>query len=163
MEPSNCLNTPATPRRQSHRRPYGSYKLALEQRAVAGVRAAEANGWSTKQAAGLFTVCQPYLDLVKHLSEDDRGRLARGELTLRQLYLQYRQQLAERRAQRLAAEREAREQAEREAQTREIDSLIDRVGIDRIVDRFVDRFGCERATDVLDKLTQPQLSLVAAE
>jgi hypothetical protein len=149
--------------RQDRRRRYGSYKLPLEQRAVAAARTAEATGWPSKHVAGLFTVCGAYVDLVRHLGEDDRHRLAHGQLRLADLHRRYRQQLAERRAERLAVEREVRARAEREAQEHEIDSLIDRVGIDRIVDRFVDRFGCERAVSVLDKLTQPQLSLVAAE
>jgi hypothetical protein len=179
-----------TPVRQSRRR-RGSYQRSIEQRAAIAGGMIKENGWTIKQAAGLFCVNSAYVSLVRGLSDDDRIKLARGELKLAQLHKDYCRRLAERRAQWLAAEREGQMQAEREAQMREIDSLFDCVGVDRIIDRFVDRFGrgclfqvldvnlqwhgqdivevvidfvgSDRAMRTLDQLTQPKLSLVAAE
>jgi hypothetical protein len=160
------------------RRPYGSYQFSIERRAVVAVGTAEQNGWPTKQAAGLFSVCPAYVDLVRRLGADDRLRLVRGELRLAQLHKDYRQRLAERRAQRLAAKREAEAQAEREALNRTIDSLVGHFGVgglfqaldvnlqrqgQDIIQVVIDSVGADRAVGAFDKLTQPQLPLAAAQ
>jgi hypothetical protein len=75
-----------------------------------------------------------------------------GEIRLADLHRNYRQRLAERRAQRLAAEREAQEQAarealealtwaEHEAENRELNSMFTRIGVDRVIDCLVDYCG----------------------
>jgi hypothetical protein len=173
------------------RQAYGSYQHPIERRAVVAAGMVREHNWTQRQAAGLCCVNAGYVGLVQRLNDEDRLRLSRSEIKLSHLWKNYRRDLAERRAKRLAAEREAQMQAEREAQTREIDRLFDCVGVDRVIDRFVDRFGrgclfrvldvnlqrhcqdivevvinsvgAERAMRTLDQLTQPELSLVAAE
>ena len=96
--------------------------------------------------------------------------------------------LAEQRAGRTG--RRAEERAEREEQARDIQACIDRVGLARLIEQIVARFdyelplheldvlshrtnrdfaeiviealGADRVLRVVDKLTSPQLSLVAA-
>jgi hypothetical protein len=102
--------------RQS-RRPHGSYQFPIERRAAVAAGIAAENGWPTKQAAGLLCVNPVYVNLARHLSAEDRLRLARGELKLAQLHKQHLQSSAERRAKKQKAKLEA-EQARREAQAR---------------------------------------------
>ena len=82
----------------------GSYPFPLESRAIFAATMVRDNGWSQKRAAGYFVVNAAYVGLVGRLDEDERIKLARGEVTLSQLWGQYRRDLAERRAKRLAAE-----------------------------------------------------------
>jgi hypothetical protein len=136
------------------RRPYGSYKLSIERRAVVAAGLAEQNGWPTRQTAGLLCVSQTYVNLVRRLDKSERVKLTRGELKLARLHKEHLQQLAERRAQRLAAEREAKVQAEREEQARAVDTVLETVSIDRVVERIVAHFGPEPLLEELDILLQ---------
>ena len=95
------------------RRPWGSYIYSTERRAVAAARMVRENGWTRKQAAGHFSVNAGYIGLALRLGDEDRVRLERRELKLSHLWRDYVRALAERRAQRLAAEREAQARAER--------------------------------------------------
>ena len=100
-------------------------------------------GWRPKRASSLFGVYRSYVDLARKLSDADRSRLYRGELKLAALHKDYCRHLAERRAQRLAAEQEAKVQALREANDARLDQLIARYGADRIM-------------AALDRVTAPQ-------
>jgi hypothetical protein len=80
------------------------------------------------------------LGLARQLNDDDRLKLARGELKLSALWRNYRRHLAERRAQRLVAECEA---------------------ADAKLDRLIARYGADRIMAALDRVTAPQR--VAAE
>jgi hypothetical protein len=135
--------------RQS-RRTYGAYRYPLERRAVVAAGMAEQNGWPTKQAAGLFAVNATYVDLVRHLDAGERGKVARGELKLAQLYKNYQQRLAERRAQRLAVEQEAQEQAARQAELETVHACLDQVGLTCLVDQIVARFSEAALVDCFD-------------
>jgi hypothetical protein len=129
-------------RRQDYRSPIG-------RRAAAAVIMIRDWGWGAKEASALFCVNRSYLNLVRKLTDADRRRLVRGELTLAALWREHCRELAERRAQRIAAEREAKVKAEREAQTLAVDDVLETVGLDRIVDRIVSRNGPE---DLLEEL-----------
>jgi hypothetical protein len=131
------INGNATRRavRQPRRR-RNSYRLPIERRAAAAARMVEFWGWVPKEAAGAFCVNPVYLNVARQLSDDDRLKLDRGELKLSHLYKDYRQRLAERRAQRLAAEREAKVQTK--------------------LDRFIARYGADRIMAALDRVTAPQ-------
>ena len=121
LDPLNATYTSSPqPNKSRPRRPYGSYKLPIERRAVVAAGLAEQNGWPTRQTAGLLCVSRTYVDLVRHLDKSERVKLARGELKLARLHKERLQQLAERRAKRQAAEREAKVQAEREEQAHRI-------------------------------------------
>jgi hypothetical protein len=135
---------------QSRRRRRYRHCLPIERRAAIAAGMIKQNGWTAKQAAGVFCVNPTYVGLAQHLNDVDRLRLARGELRLSQLHKEHQQRLAERRAQRLAAEREAKVQAEREAQIRAVDAILQTVGFDRVVDRIVTHFGPEPLLKELD-------------
>jgi hypothetical protein len=139
------------------RQPHGSYRANISHRAVVAAGLAEENGWPTKQAAALLCVNAAYVNLVRHLGAEDRIKLDRGELKLAHLHREHLRRLAARRAQRQQVELEAKQaelaalrHAEREAEAREIDRLLDCVGVDHFLDRFVSRFGVELLVDVLD-------------
>jgi hypothetical protein len=143
------------------RQAYGSYQHPIERRAVVAAGMIKQNGWTQKQASGLLCVNPGYVGLVRRLNDEDLLKLSRRELKLSHLWKNYRRDLAERRAKRLAAERGAQVQAEcearealvraqHEAQTRELDSLFDCVGVDRVIDRFVGHYGLGGAFQALD-------------
>jgi hypothetical protein len=159
--------------RVSVRRRRGSYQHPIERRAVVAAGMVEQNGWTQKQAAGLCCVNVAYVGLVQRLNDEDRLRLSRSEIKLSHLWKNYRRDLAERRAKRLAAyaevqaqaEREAREaqvraereaqvRAEREEQGRAIDTVLGTVSFDRVVERIVAHFGPEPLLEELDILLQ---------
>ena len=71
------------PRRR--RRPWGSYRFPIDQRAAAAAIGVKEDGWRPKAAAGVFGVCQTYIRLARQLSDDDLVRLAHGELKLADL------------------------------------------------------------------------------
>jgi hypothetical protein len=100
--------------RQLRRR--GSYRFSIGRRAAVAAGMVLENGWTAQQAAGLLCVNPIYVGLARHLGANDRLRLARGELKLSDVYKDHRRRLAERRAQRLAAAREAEAQAARAEQ-----------------------------------------------
>jgi hypothetical protein len=155
-------NNGRSPARQPRRRRRAFYtNLSIERRAVVAAGMVKENGWTAQQAAGLCCVNPTYVSLARHLSDEDRLKLARSELKLSHLWKDYRRDLAERRAKRLAAEREAQAQAEREArealvqaeheaQTRELDGLFANVGVDRVIDCFLDHYGLGGAFQALD-------------
>jgi hypothetical protein len=112
------------------------------------------NGWTQRQAAGLCCVNPAYVGVVQRLTNEDRVKLARGGLKLSHLWKTYRHDLAEQRAQRLAAEREAKAQAKRAEQARLIHDCIDRVGFDCLFEQIVGRFDFELPVQVLDILAR---------
>jgi hypothetical protein len=129
------------------RQAYGSYQLPIERRAVIAAGMVRENGWTRRQAAGHFCVNPAYVGLVARLGEDERLKLVRGELTLSALYHGDRQRLApERRAKRLAAKREE--------QTRRINRVLDRVGLDRVMQQIVCRFGFRSPLEELDTIAR---------
>jgi hypothetical protein len=146
----------------------GSYKLPIEARAALAVVMAESGWLSLKDAAASLCVNRTYLMLARRLDDDDRLRLAHGELKLARVFRDYQQRLAEQRAQREQAERAAQEQAEREA----VEAARERVkrfangGVstlsDDAVERIVVEVGVDRIWRVVDKITQPQLPLMTA-
>jgi hypothetical protein len=164
-----------------------AYRLPIERRAVVAAGMVREHNWSQRQAAGLCCVNPAYVSVAQRLSDDDRVKLARGELKLSRLWKNHLRELAEQRAQERA---ELIERAEREEQARDIQACIDRVGLARLIEQIVARFGYElplheldvlshrtnrdfaeiviealgadRVLRVVDKLTSPQLSLVAA-
>jgi hypothetical protein len=106
------------------RQAYGSYQLPIERRAVVAAGMVREHNWTQRQAAGLCCVNAGYVGLVQRLNDEDRLRLSRSEIKLSHLWKNYRRGLAERRAERLAAEREAQAQAERKAQVRAVDTVL---------------------------------------
>jgi hypothetical protein len=117
-------------------------------------------GWRNKMAGrpnkslGLFAVNPAYVNLVRHLSEEDRVKLARGELKLAHLHKEHVRRLAERRAQRLAAEREAEVHAARQAELQAIHACLDQVSLTRLLEQVVARYGGVDALEELDVLFQ---------
>jgi hypothetical protein len=77
-------NTQRHAARQPRRR-RRSYYLSVERRAVVAASLVKDHGWAAKQAAGLFCVNTHYLSLARNLSEADRLRLMRGDISLSQL------------------------------------------------------------------------------
>jgi hypothetical protein len=138
-------------KRQSRNR----YQLpSIEKRTVFAAKLVKQSGLTLKHAAALACVNVGYVSLVQRLSEDDRQKLSRGELKLASLWRDYCRGLAERRRQRLAAEREAEAQAECEAETSLVDHCLACVGFDRVVERIVMRFGLELVLEELDLVLQ---------
>jgi hypothetical protein len=127
----------------------GSYQDSVERRAAMAVAMMRENGWSAKHTSSLLCVCPPYLSIARHLSDDDLQKLARGEIRLATLYRDYVRLQAERRAQRLAAEREAEVRAARQAELQAIHACLDQVCLTRFLDGAVTRYG---GADVLEEL-----------
>ena len=130
------------------------YQLPIAARAVLAAKMVSEHGWSQRQAAGLMCVPPCYVALVGRLNESDHWKLIRGELRLAPLWRDYRRGLAERRAQRLVAERKAEVKAAREEQDRMIDTVLQTVAFDRVVDRAVTQFGPEPLLEELDVALQ---------
>jgi hypothetical protein len=140
--------------RSPARQAYGSYQRPIEQRAVVAAGMVREHNWTQRQAAGLCCVNAGYVGLVRRLNDEDRLKLSRSEVKLAHLWKDYRRDLAERRAKRLAAEREAEVRAEREEQARVIHTCLDRVGLDRLMEQIVLRFGFEAPLEELDILSR---------
>ena len=138
----------------SVRQPRGSYRLPVERRAVVAAGWVREHNWTQRQAAGLCCVNAGYVSLVQRLSDQDRLRLARGELKLSHLWKKYRYDLAERRAQRLAAEMAAQAQAKREEQVRVIQACLDRVSFQYLFEEIVRRWDFTVPVEVLDILAR---------
>jgi hypothetical protein len=148
-------NNGRNPARQPRRRRRAFYtNLSIERRAVVAAGMVRESGWTAQQAAGLCCVNPTYVGLARQVSDEDRLKLARGELRLARLWKDYRRDLAERQAKRLAAEREAQMKAEREEQARVIHACLDRVGLDRLMEQIVCRFGFEAPCEELDILSR---------
>jgi hypothetical protein len=126
-------NTPRHAVRQVRRR-RNSYRASIERRAAMAAGMIKESGWSIRQAAGAFCVNAAYLGLARQLNDDDRLKLARGELKLSALWRNYRQRLAESRACEAA---------------------------DARLDRLIARYGADRIMAALDRVTAPQR--IAAE
>jgi hypothetical protein len=142
-------NIPRRAVRQARRRRH-SYCATIERRAAMAAGMIKQSGWSTRQAAGAFCVNAAYLGLARQLNDDDRLKLARGELKLSALWRNYRE--------RLAARRKAPQLKRQRLLYRRADTLTD---ADLAV--LVAEVGVERIWRTVDKITQPQLPLVAAE
>jgi hypothetical protein len=134
------------------RQAYGSYKLPIEARAALAVGLIESGGLSLKDAAAALCVNKTYLVLAQRLGDADRHRLARSELKLARVHRDYCQRLAEQRAQ--------REQAGR---TKSFGNGGITTLSDSVIERIVREVGVDRIWRVIDRLTQPDLPLVAAE
>ena len=139
-----ALNNGRGPVPQS-RQASGSYKLPIEARAALAVGLIENGGWSLKDAAASLCVNRTYLMLARRLDDDDRLRLARSELKLAQVYRDYRQQL---------------EQSER---AKRFGNGGTAILSDAVIENIVREVGVDRVWRVVDKLTSPELPLVAAE
>jgi hypothetical protein len=97
------LNNGGEPVSQSvspSRAAYGSYKAPIEARAAVAVDLIELVGCSVQEVAAALCVNPTYVRPACNLSVGDLSQLANGELTLAQVARDYRQRLAERRAQR---------------------------------------------------------------
>jgi hypothetical protein len=88
--------------RQVRRHRHG-YCATIERRAAIAAGMIKESGWSTRQAAGAFCVNRTYLGLARKLSDDDRQRLAAGELKLSTLYKDHLRHLADAKLDRLVA------------------------------------------------------------
>lgn len=162
-----------TPVPQS-RRPYGSYRHTIESRAVRAVDLVE-SGVSIKEVAAALCVCPFYVRLACNLSIADLLRLDSGELTLAEVARDYRQRLAERRAQREQAERDELQReaeaahelhAEWEAEQGRVKRFANGNATptlsDDVVENFVTEVGVDRVSRVVEKLTQPEFPFAEA-
>jgi hypothetical protein len=140
----------------------GSYKLSIEARAALAVGLIENGGWLLKGAAASLCVNRTYLMLARRLKDADRRRLARSELKLAKVYRDYRQRLAEHATQREQTEREAAglEQPER---TKRLGNGGTAILSDSVIENIVREVGVDRVWRAVDRLTSPELPLVAAE
>jgi hypothetical protein len=149
------------------RHPYGSYRLPIETRAALAVGLIENAGWSLKDAAASLCVNRTYLMLARSLADADRHRLACSELKLAQVHRDYCQRLAGRRAQREQTKRAAVEathaQLEQSGRARRFGSGSAAVLSDSVIETIVRDVGVDRIWRAVDRLTQPELPLVAAE
>jgi hypothetical protein len=125
----------AAPKRRTRRKPWGSYRATIEQRAAAAALLTRHLHWSVKQAASVCCVNKNYIWLARRLSPADQYRLSHNRLALTELEHDYRRQLAERRTQR----------------SPEGDSPTD-AGLDELIGRY----GAERIMAALDRVTAPQ-------
>jgi hypothetical protein len=105
--------------------------------------------------------------LARRLADADRRRLARSELKLAQVYRDYCQRLAGRRAQRERTKRAAVEathaRLEQSKRARRFGSGSTAVLSDSVIETIVREVGVDRIWRAVDRLTQPELPLVAAE
>jgi len=156
-------NTPHPANRQSRRR----LRPGLAQRAVAAVKLVTQRGWSQRTAAVVFGVSQGYISVVRRASTADRRRLARGEISLAELYRgRYRRQRpVPGREQSVADPVLAKWLAWRQRSEAEnavaVDDFMVSIGPDRVLERIVAKFGPEPLMASLDAVTKP--TLVAAE
>jgi hypothetical protein len=127
-------------RRVSQSRWRRLYQYNVGRRAALAARLVSHHGWSVRDAAGMLSVNRTYLWLARHLNDDDREKLANGEITLAGLHRQHQQR-----------------QAEQRAAERSTSGLSDSA-----VDNIVREVGVDRVWRAIDRLTQPSQSLVAA-
>jgi hypothetical protein len=145
------VNDGAGPNRQARRRQRHIYShMTAGQRAVVGVELIKERGWTANGAASVVCVNPAYIGLARRLGEDELEQLITGELTLAQINKEYRQRLAERRAQRRQAEHEAQVYAARKAEAQAIEALLDEVPIGHLLDRVVGRFAWPSLLEELD-------------
>ena len=118
--------------RRRPRKPWGSYRSTIEERALRAAQAIE-QGVSRKRAAATFCVCPTYVDIARSLSAEDRLRLGTGEIKLSHVWRLKQRRFAERRSE-LAAKQAAERPVQVHSAHGYVDHLVSQHGPEPIVE-----------------------------